>query len=333
MKILLTGGAGYIGSHTAVELLNSNYQVIIIDNFINSKEEVIDKIKHITSREVIFYKGDIRNKKLLTRIFRTYNIGAVIHFASLKAVDESINKPLDYYNNNVIGSLILLEVMKQFNCKKIIFSSSASVYGKVKKLPIKENTSLFSVSPYGSTKIIVEMILEDLYKSDNSWSIFSLRYFNPIGAHESNLIGENPNGEFTNLMPYILKVALKKHKRLTIFGNDYETLDGTCIRDYIHVKDLALGHLKALKIIENKTGIDVVNLGTGKGYSVLEIIKTFELVNKVKIPYVIGERRDGDIAVCYADIKKAKKILNFCCSKTLEDMCRDAYSFYKNNLN
>lgn len=330
MKVLLTGGTGYIGSHTAVELLNNDYEVIIIDNLSNSKKEVVEKIEQITRKKVKFYEGDLREKELLDQIFLENKINAVVHFAGLKAVGESVAKPLEYYDNNIGSTLTLLETMKKHNCKKIVFSSSATVYGDPQELPIREDFPLSTTNPYGSTKLMIEMILQDLYKSDNDWRISILRYFNPVGAHESNLIGEDPNGIPNNLMPYILKVAIKEYPELTIFGSDYETKDGTGVRDYIHVVDLAKGHVCALNYLNKYAGIDVVNLGTGKGYSVLEMVESFKKVNKVDVPYKIGDRRPGDIAACYADPEKAKKLLEFNCTKTLEDMCRDAYNFYKN---
>lgn len=332
MKVLLTGGTGYIGSHTAVELLNDNYEVIIIDNLINSKKEVTEKIEQISGKKVVFYEGDVRDKELLTKIFNEHKIDSVIHFAGLKAVGESVEKPLEYYDNNIGSTLALLETMNKFDCKKIVFSSSATVYGDPAKLPIKEDFPLSTTNPYGTTKLMIEMILKDLYKSDNDWRITLLRYFNPVGAHESNLIGEDPNGIPNNLMPYILKVAIKEYKELTIFGDNYDTKDGTGVRDYIHVVDLANGHVCALNYLNHNPGIEIINLGTGIGYSVLEMVETFKKVNNVEVPYIIGERRAGDIASCYADPEKAKKLLGFKCTKTLEEMCRDSYNFYKNKF-
>lgn len=329
MKVLVTGGCGYIGSHTCVELLNENYEVVIIDNLSNSKEEVIEKIKEITNKDVKFYKGDVQNKSLLEKIFKEEEIDAVIHFAGLKAVGESVLKPILYYSNNLESTLTLLEVMQSFNCKKIVFSSSATVYGNPASLPIKETFPLSTTNPYGSTKLFIENILRDLYVSDNSWSIAILRYFNPIGAHSSGLIGEDPNGIPNNLMPYIVKVATKELESLSIFGNDYDTLDGTGVRDYIHVVDLAKGHLKAIEKIVSTNICDEYNLGTGTGYSVLEMVETFKKVNNVDVPYKIVERRDGDIAACYADSTKAKKELNWTAEKTLEDMVKSAYNYVK----
>ena len=309
MKILVTGGCGFIGSHTCCELLDNNYEVVIIDNLSNSKEDVIDKIKKITNKNLKFYKGDLCDKALVDKIFKEENIDAVIHFAGLKAVGESVKKPLLYYRNNIDSTLTLLEVMSKYNCKKLVFSSSATVYGNPKTLPIKETFDLKTTNPYGSTKLYIEGILKDLYNSDNEWSIAVLRYFNPIGAHKSYLIGENPNDIPNNLMPYIVKVATKKLEQLSIFGNDYNTIDGTGVRDYIHVVDLAIGHIKAIELINKEKGIDFYNLGTGHGYSVLEIVKTFEKVNNIKVNYKITDRRPGDIDACYADCSYALKKL------------------------
>ena len=331
MNILVTGGTGYIGSHTCVELLNNGYDVTIIDNFSNSKREVIEKIKKITGKDFKFYEGDVTDKKLLSKIFSENKIDAVIHFAGFKAVGESVLKPLMYYHNNLESTINLLEVMSEYGVKKIAFSSSATVYGKPEKLPIKEDFPLSTTNPYGTTKLMIEMILNDLYKSDNEWSIAILRYFNPIGAHESGLIGENPNDTPNNLMPYIVKVATRELDHLNIFGNDYDTPDGTGVRDYIHVVDLAKGHIKAIEKVLKEQGCDTYNLGTGIGYSVLDIVNTFERVNGVKIPYEITKRRPGDIDACYADPTKAYNLLGFKATKNLDDMCRDAYNFVKKN--
>lgn len=331
MKILVTGGCGFIGSHTCCELLDNNYEVVIIDNLSNSKEDVIDKIKKITNKNLKFYKGDLCDKALVDKIFKEENIDAVIHFAGLKAVGESVKKPLLYYRNNIDSTLTLLEVMSKYNCKKLVFSSSATVYGNPKTLPIKENFDLKTTNPYGSTKLYIEGILKDLYNSDNEWSIAVLRYFNPIGAHKSYLIGENPNDIPNNLMPYIVKVATKKLEQLSIFGNDYNTIDGTGVRDYIHVVDLAIGHIKAIELINKEKGIDFYNLGTGHGYSVLEIVKTFEKVNNIKVNYKITDRRPGDIDACYADCSYALKKLNFKATKTIEEMVKDSYEYAKRN--
>ena len=331
MKILVTGGCGFIGSHTCCELLDNDYEVVVIDNLSNSKEEVIDKIKEITNKNLKFYKGDLCDKELVDKIFKNENIDAVIHFAGLKAVGESVKKPLLYYRNNIDSTLTLLEVMNKYNCKKLVFSSSATVYGNPKTLPIKEDFPLQTTNPYGSTKLYIEGILKDLYNSDNEWSIAVLRYFNPIGAHKSYLIGENPNDIPNNLMPYIVKVATKKLEQLSIFGNDYNTVDGTGVRDYIHVVDLAIGHIKAIELINKEKGIDFYNLGTGHGYSVLEIVKTFEKVNNIKLNYKITDRRPGDIDACYADCSYALKKLNFKATKTIEEMVKDSYEYSKRN--
>ena len=331
MKVLVTGGCGYIGSHTCVELLESGYDVIVVDNLSNSKENVIDKIEKITGKKVKFYKKDLCNKKDLEEIFKKENIEAVIHFAGFKAVGESVKKPLMYYRNNLDSTITLLEVMNEFNCKKIVFSSSATVYGKPEKLPITEDFPLHTTNPYGTTKLMIEMILNDLYISDNDWSIAILRYFNPIGAHKSGLIGEDPNGIPNNLMPYIVKVANKELKELSVFGNDYDTVDGTGVRDYIHVVDLAKGHIKAIEKISKDKGIDTYNLGTGNGYSVLEIVNTFMKVNKIDVPYKIVDRRPGDIDACYASVDKAKKKLKWSAKLDIEEMCRDSFNFVKKN--
>ena len=326
-KILVTGGAGYIGSHTAVELLEAGYEVVIVDNFYNSKPEAIANIKKITNKDFDFYEGDVRDKDILRVIFNEHKIDAVIHFAGYKAVGESVEKPLMYYRNNIGCTISLLEVMQEYNCKKIVFSSSATVYGEPERLPIDELCRLAVTNPYGATKLYIEGILKDLYISDNDWSIAILRYFNPVGAHESGLIGEEPNGIPNNLVPYIVKVANKELPYLNIFGNDYDTPDGTGVRDYIHVVDLAKGHLNSLDFIMNNKGIDYYNLGTGKGYSVLELVKTFEKVNNVEIPYKIVARRPGDIAACYADPSYAKKVLKWEAKLGLESMLSSAYKF------
>ena len=328
MKILVTGGTGFIGSHTVVELLNQNYEVIVIDNFSNSKPDVIEKIKQITNKDFSFYEGDVCDKKLLENIFNSHKIDAVIHFAGYKAVGESVQQPLMYYRNNIDSTLSLCEVMSENKCKNLVFSSSATVYGKPEHLPIKEDFPLSTTNPYGSTKLYIEGILKDLYKSDNNWNIAVLRYFNPIGAHESGLIGENPNDIPNNLMPYIVKVANKELDHLNIFGNDYNTKDGTGVRDYIHVVDLALAHIKAIeKICKENIGINFYNLGTGNGYSVLELVTAFSKVNNVDVPYQITDRRPGDIDACYADPSYAFEKLNWKATKGIEEMCRDAYNF------
>lgn len=331
MKVLVTGGMGYIGSHTVVELLENNYEVVIVDNLVNSKINVLNKIEKITGNRPKFYQYDLCDKELVRKIFSENKIDVVIHFAGLKAVGESCEKPILYYQNNLISTLNLLEVMKEFDCKKLVFSSSATVYGSPKELPIKEDFPLSTTNPYGSTKLFIEYMLKDLYKSDNSWSIAILRYFNPIGAHESYLLGENPNGIPNNLMPYIVKVANKELDHLNIFGNNYPTKDGTGVRDYIHVVDLAKGHIKAVEKVMSTNKVDCYNLGTGVGYSVLEMVELFKKVNQIDVPYQIVERRPGDIAECYADPSYAKEELGFKTEKTLEDMVRDSYQYILNN--
>lgn len=332
MKILVTGGAGYIGSHTCVELLNNNFEVIVLDNFSNSKPNTIEKIEKITNKKIKLYEGNLIDESLLDKIFTENKIDAVIDFAAFKAVGESVKKPVDYYMNNVSTILVLLKCMNKYNVKKLVFSSSATVYGNPEIIPITENCKTGgTTNPYGTSKLFVEKILNDLYESDNSWDIAILRYFNPVGAHESGLIGESPVGKPNNLMPFISKVAKGELECLKVFGNDYDTVDGTGVRDYIHVVDLAIGHNKALeKLNKMNSGLFIYNLGTGKGYSVLEMIKAFEKVNNVKVNYEIVERRDGDIATCYSDPTKSNKELNFKTEKTLEDMCRDSWNFEKN---
>lgn len=330
-KILVTGGAGYIGSHTSVELLNAGYEIVVVDNFYNSKPKAIENIRKIANKSFRFYEGDICDKELLRKIFSENEIEATIHFAGYKAVGESVAKPLMYYRNNLDCTLSLLEVMQEFNCKKIVFSSSATVYGDPERLPIDEKCRLSVTNPYGATKLYIEGILKDLYISDNDWSIAILRYFNPVGAHESGLIGEEPNGIPNNLVPYIVKVANKELPYLNVFGNDYDTPDGTGVRDYIHVVDLAKGHLNSLDYILKHKGIDYYNLGTGKGYSVLDLVKTFEKVNNVEIPYKIAERRPGDIATCFADPSYAKEKLNWEAKLGLDSMLSSAYLFSKSN--
>ncbi|SHK32688.1 UDP-glucose 4-epimerase [Anaerobranca californiensis DSM 14826] len=331
MSILVTGGAGYIGSHTCVELLNEGYDIVVIDNFSNSKPEALNRIKEITGKDFKFYEIDILNREDLERVFSENDVKAVIHFAGLKAVGESVEIPLKYYHNNITGTLVLCEMMEKYNVKKMVFSSSATVYGNPKSVPITEDFPLCATNPYGRTKLMIEEILRDLYISDNDWSIALLRYFNPIGAHETGRIGEDPNGIPNNLMPYITQVAIGKRERLNVFGNDYNTHDGTGVRDYIHVVDLAKGHLKALEKIMDNKGVEAYNLGTGVGYSVLDVVKNFEEATGQKIPYVITERRPGDIDKCYADPTKAYKELGWKAEKNLEDMCRDAWNWQKNN--
>ncbi len=330
MKILVTGGAGYIGSHTAVELLKAGYDITIVDNLSNSSIDVIDAIKEITGKDFNFYKLDVKNERTLNKVFKEENIDAVIHFAAFKAVGESVEKPLKYYENNLENTISLLKVMKKNKIKKIIFSSSACVYGDPEELPIKETARLTTTNPYGATKHMIERILKDVYKAETDLSVIILRYFNPVGADSSYKIGENPKGIPNNLMPFIMRVANGEIDHLNIFGNDYDTKDGTGVRDYIHVTDLAIGHIKALEKANKDNGIFVYNLGTGTGYSVLEMVKTFEKVNNVKVPYEITKRRAGDIAACYADPSLAKKELGWEAKKTLEDMCYDSYQYIIN---
>lgn len=329
MAILVIGGAGYIGSHTVVELLNENKEVIVVDNFSNSKPEMLGKIKKITNKDFKFYELDYSNKEKMDKVFAENKIDSVIHFAGYKAVGESVEKPIEYYTNNVSGTLNLLDVMRKHNVKTIIFSSSATVYGDPEIVPLTEMCKIGgTTNPYGSSKLFIEQILKDVYKSDNTWDICILRYFNPIGSHESGIIGEEPQGRPNNLMPYIVRVASGELEELSIFGNDYNTPDGTGVRDYIHVVDLAKGHIKALEKLEKeKSGIYIYNLGTGKGYSVLDMVHAFEKTTGQKIKYKITERRAGDIATCYADATKAKEELNWVAEKTLEDMCRDSWNY------
>lgn len=335
MNILVTGCCGYIGSHTCVELLEKNYNIIGLDNFSNSKKEVLEKIKKITGKEIKFYEGDMLNYNILSKIFNENKIDCVIDFAAYKAVGESVKKPIEYYTNNVSSVLNLLKVMKEYNCKKLVFSSSATVYGTPKRVPIKETDEIGgTTNPYGTSKLMVEKILSDVCISDPNMAICILRYFNPIGAHESGLIGEDPNGIPANLMPYISKVANGELECLSVFGNDYDTKDGTGVRDYIHVVDLAKGHIKAVeKLIKEEKGKFIYNLGTGTGYSVLDIINSFENVNNLKVNYRITDRRPGDIAECYADPTKALEELNWKTEKNIDDMCRDAYNYEKNRNN
>ena len=335
--ILITGGAGYIGSHTLIELDNAGYDFVVYDNLSNSSKESIKRVEKIINKNISFEEGDIRNKETLKSVFTRYNIDSVIHFAGLKAVGESVAKPLEYYDNNVVGTITLLEVMKEFNCKKIVFSSSATVYGDPHTTPIKEDFPTgATTNPYGRTKYFIEEILKDLYISDNEFKIVILRYFNPVGAHESGTIGEDPNGIPNNLMPFISQVAVGKREFLSVFGGDYDTHDGTGVRDYIHVVDLAYGHVKAidyLNVSENIKQPIIVNLGTGKGYSVLDMVKAFEKSSCKKVAYKIVDRRIGDIATCYSDPSFAKKILNWEAKKTIEDMCIDTWRWQSNNPN
>lgn len=331
--ILVTGGAGFIGSHTCVELLNAGYEVVILDNFCNSKPEAVKRIEKITGKSVKLYEADLLDKDAVEKVFDENKIDAVIHFAGLKAVGESVSIPLTYYHNNITGTLILCEVMAKHNVKKIVFSSSATVYGSPKTVPIKEDFPLSATNPYGSTKLMIENILRDLYVSDNEWSIALLRYFNPIGAHESGLLGEDPNGIPNNLVPYIAQVALGKLEVLSVFGNDYPTHDGTGVRDYIHVVDLSQGHIKALEKIMDTTGVDAYNLGTGTGYSVLDVVNAYQEASGVKINYKIAPRRPGDIAECYADPTKSKNELGWSAKLDIKKMCIDSWNFTKKNPN
>ncbi|MCD6329979.1 MAG: UDP-glucose 4-epimerase GalE [Candidatus Cloacimonetes bacterium] len=333
MKVLVTGGAGYIGSHTCVELLEAGHEIVVVDNLSNSKLEALERVKEITGKDLIFYKIDIIDIEALREVFSQHTFDVVIHFAGLKAVGESVEKPLLYYHNNVSGSISLFEVMQEYNVKNIVFSSSATVYGDPHTVPIKEDFPLFPANPYGQTKLEIEQILKDLYASNNSWNIVLLRYFNPVGAHASGKIGEDPNGIPNNLFPFISQVAIGKLEELSVFGDDYATDDGTGVRDYIHVVDLAKGHLKALKNITEKQGLAIYNLGTGKGYSVLEIVHAFENASDKKVPYKIVERRPGDIAVCFADPALAKKELGWSAEKGIQDMCEDAWRWQSNNPN
>lgn len=329
MEILVTGATGFIGSHTCVELINSGYDIVGIDNFINSKPEALDSIEKISGKRIAFYEGDVCDEKLLRKIMTEHKITAAIHFAGLKAVGESVEKPLMYYQNNLLSTIILAKVMNEFGCKKIIFSSSATVYGNPHIVPITENFPVGEITnPYGATKLMCEDILKDLQHAEPDWGVCLLRYFNPIGAHESGLIGEEPNGIPNNLMPYIVKVASKQLPQLNVFGNDYPTYDGTGVRDYLHVVDLAKGHVCALKKLLGETGVLIYNLGTGKGSSVLDLVETFKKVNNIEVPYVIAPRRAGDIPECYANADKALKELGWRAEKNVEDMCRDSWNYY-----
>lgn len=334
MSVLVTGGLGYIGSHTCVELMNAGQEIVVVDNLYNCKKSSYDRIKALTGKDFSFYECDIRNKEGLNEVFEKENITSVIHFAGLKAVGESVRKPLEYFDNNITGTLVLLDVMRKHNCKKIVFSSSATVYGMNNVSPLTEDMEVGGVTnPYGRTKFMIECILKDLYVSDNSWSICLLRYFNPIGAHKSGTMGEDPNGIPNNLMPYITQVAIGKLDHLNVFGDDYDTPDGTGVRDYIHVVDLALGHIKAVEKVEGEDGLFIYNLGTGVGYSVLDVVKAFEKASGKKIPYVIGPRRDGDIATCYSDPSKALKELDWKAERGIEEMCEDSWRWQSQNPN
>ena len=335
MSVLVTGGAGFIGSHTAVELLNSGKDIVIIDDFSNSKPKAIESIKKITGKDFKFYELNYLNKEGLKKVFEENEIDSVMNFAGFKAVGESTEKPIEYYINNVSGALTLLDTMRKYNVKKFIFSSSATVYGEPETMPITEDCKTGgTTNPYGTTKLFIEQILKDIYASDNTWDIAILRYFNPVGAHESGLIGEEPNGRPNNLMPFVARVAAGILDELSVFGNDYDTPDGTGVRDYIHVVDLAKGHIKALEKLEKEqSGLYIYNLGTGTGYSVLDMVKAFEKTTGRKVPYKITNRRPGDIAMCYADPSKARRELNWQAEKTIEDMCRDAWKYIEKNSN
>ncbi|MBU3143394.1 UDP-glucose 4-epimerase GalE [Clostridium sp. CF012] len=333
MKILVTGGAGYIGSHTCVELLEAGYEVVVVDNLSNSSKESLNRVKEITGKDLKFYNIDLIDKKALEKVFEENEIDSVIHFAGFKAVGESVSVPLRYYHNNILNTLVLCEVMKAFNVSNLVFSSSATVYGNPHTVPITEEFPLSCTNPYGRTKLFIEDILRDLYLSDRSFNIAILRYFNPVGAHVSGRIGEDPNGIPNNLVPYISQVAVGKLKELRVFGSDYETVDGTGVRDFIHVVDLALGHIKALEKLESKPGVVTYNLGTGKGYSVIEMIAAFAKASGKEIAYKLVDRRPGDIAECYSDPIKAESELGFKAKKTIDDMCADAWRWQYNNPN
>ena len=333
MSILITGGAGFIGSHTCVEMLNSGYDVVVVDNLDNSSSESLDRVEKITGKKVKFYKEDVRNREALRKIFTENSIEAVIHFAGLKAVGESVREPIMYYDNNLINTLVLLETMNEFGVKKIVFSSSATVYGVATEMPLVEGMPLGAINPYGRTKLFIEHILTDLYAADKDWCVSLLRYFNPIGAHKSGLIGEDPKGIPNNLMPYISQVAVGKLDKLHVFGNDYKTIDGTGVRDYIHVVDLALGHVKAIEWVLKNTGCEPFNLGTGNGTSVLQLRDAFVKATGVDVPYVIDPRRPGDPDEVYANADKAKKVLGWTAKYGIEEMCEDTWRWQKNNPN
>ncbi|MFP7691419.1 UDP-glucose 4-epimerase GalE [Bacillus subtilis] len=333
MAILVTGGAGYIGSHTCVELLNSGYEIVVLDNLSNSSAEALNRVKEITGKDLTFYEADLLDREAVDAVFAENEIEAVIHFAGLKAVGESVAIPLKYYHNNLTGTFILCEAMEKFGVKKIVFSSSATVYGVPETSPITEDFPLGATNPYGQTKLMLEQILRDLHTADNEWSVALLRYFNPFGAHPSGRIGEDPNGIPNNLMPYVAQVAVGKLEQLNVFGNDYPTKDGTGVRDYIHVVDLAEGHVKALEKVLNSSGADAYNLGTGTGYSVLEMVKAFEKVSGKEVPYRFADRRPGDIATCFADPAKAKRELGWEAKRGLEEMCADSWRWQSSNVN
>jgi len=333
MKVLVTGGAGYIGSHTVILLIEAGYEIVIFDNFCNASKEAIKRVEKIVGQEITTIEGDVRNKNDLHSVFDTHNIEAVIHFAGLKAVGESVEKPLKYYDNNVNGTAVLCEVMAEHGCRSIVFSSSATVYGDPHTTPILESFPLSATNPYGRSKLFVEEMLRDLYISDNTWKIVLLRYFNPVGAHLSGTIGEDPNGIPNNLMPYIAQTAVGKLSCLSVFGDDYDTHDGTGVRDYIHVMDLASGHVKALKKIKSFTEVMTINLGTGTGYSVLDMVKAFEKASGKDVPYCIAPRRAGDIAKCYANPSYAKEVLGWEAKKSIEEMCEDSWKWQERNPN
>jgi len=333
MKILVTGGAGYIGSHACIELLQAGHEVVVVDNLINSKEESLKRVQELTGETLAFHKVDLLNKRELDDVFHKSSIDAVIHFAGLKAVGESVSIPLHYYHNNVTGTLILCDVMQKYKVKNLVFSSSATVYGEPDKVPINEDFPLSATNPYGRSKLMIEEILRDLYTAEQSWNIAILRYFNPVGAHSSGRIGEDPNGIPNNLMPFISRVAVGRLSELPVFGNDYPTQDGTGVRDYIHVMDLANGHLKALEKLSSNPGTVTYNLGTGRGYSVLEVVSSFEQTSEKKIPYKIMGRRPGDAAICYADPSKAERELNWSAKMDLNEMCADVWRWQSNNPN
>jgi len=333
MIILVTGGAGYIGSHTCVELLEKGYDVIVVDNLINSKEESLHRVQEISRKNILFYKIDLLDRKNLDQVFKAHRIQAVVHFAGLKAMGESVKIPLEYFHNNVSGTLNLLQIMQKNDVRKIVFSSTAGVYGEAKTVPITEEFPLSVLNPYSRSKLMIEDILRDLYNSEPSWGIALLRYFNPVGAHESGMIGEDPNDVPNNLMPYVAQVAVGKHPFVRVWGNDYPTPDGTGIRDYIHVMDLAAGHIKALEKLEKEPGLVTYNLGTGRGYSVMEVISAFEKACQHEIPYRIMERRPGDAAISYADPSKANKELQWFANKTIDEMCADAWRWQSQNPN
>ena len=333
MSILVTGGAGYIGSHTCIALIEAGYDIVVFDNFSNASIESIRRVEKIVHQTIPVIEGDIRNKEDLSKVFNTFAIDTVIHFAGLKAVGESVEQPLKYYNNNITGTIQLCEVMAEHGCKSIVFSSSATVYGDPHTTPIKEDFPLSATNPYGRSKLFIEEMLRDLYRADNTWQIILLRYFNPIGAHHSGTIGEDPHGIPNNLMPFIAQTAVGKRTCLSVFGDDYDTHDGTGVRDYIHVVDLADGHVKALNIIENISKVMTINLGTGLGYSVLDVVKAFEKTSKKEVPYCIAPRRDGDIAKCFADSTYAKEILGWEAQKGIEQMCEDSWRWQANNPN